>query len=499
MPAVGRIDALMAEFDLVVRGGEVFVEDGLAAADIGIEGGVIRAVAPGLGPGVREISARDRLVLPGGVDAHTHIEQRSSMGLMCADDFHSGTVSAVCGGTTTIISFAVQGRGESPRRVVADYHRLAAPKAVSDYGFHLIVSDPTPEALGVEMPELAAAGVTSFKIYMTYDLVRLDDRQFLDVLEAARRMRALTMVHAENHDMIGWMSGRLVDRGHVAPKFHAPGHPQLAESEATARAIDLAELVDAPLYVVHVSSKEAAATIGDARRRGLKVFAETCPQYLLLTAEDLDRPGMEGAKFCCSPAPRDRACQDALWEGVASGVFDVVSSDHAPYSFDDQGKLAAGPEPPFPKICNGVPGVELRLPLLFSEGVGKGRLSLRQFVRVGCETPARLFGAYPRKGVIRSGSAADLALWDPDREVTVRWADLHDNVGYTPWEDRRIRGFPETVLRRGEVVVEGFEPCAEPGSGRFLARGRPESAAPLGRPSEAVALARRFGAEGFLE
>ncbi len=485
-------------FDLVVRGGEVFAGGGLRAADIGVTNGVIEAVAPGLGAGRREIRANGRLVLPGGVDAHTHIEQRSSMGLMCADDFHSGTVSATCGGTTTIISFAVQGRGESPRRVVADYHRLAGPKAVADYGFHLIVSDPTPEALGTELPELVAGGVTSFKIYMTYDLVRLDDRQFLDVLEAARRMGALTMVHAENHDMIGWMSDRLVDEGHVAPKFHAPGHPQLAESEATARAVDLAELVDAPLYVVHVSSQEAAKVLGAARRRGLKVFAETCPQYLLLTAEDLDRPGMEGAKFCCSPAPRDQACQEALWKGIAEGVFDVVSSDHAPYSFDEQGKLAAGPEPPFPKICNGVPGVELRLPLLFSEGVGKGRLSLARFVEVGCEAPARLFGAYPRKGVIQPGSDADFALWDPDHEKTVRWADLHDNVGYSPYEDRRIKGFPETVLRRGEVVVEVFEPCAARGSGRFLVRDRPESASPLGRPSEAVEIARRFGAEDFL-
>ncbi len=498
MPAAGRIAAPMAEFELVVRGGEVFSGGRLRAADVGVSGGVIRAVGPGLGRGDREISARGRLVLPGGVDAHTHIEQRSSMGLMCADDYHSGTVSAVCGGTTTVISFAVQGRGESPRQVVADYHRLAGPKAVSDYGFHLIVTDPTPEALETEIPELVAAGVTSFKIYMTYDLVRLDDRQFLDVLEAARRLKALTMVHAENHDMIGWMSGRLVEGGHVAPKFHAPGHPQLAESEATARAIDLAELVDAPVYVVHVSSKEAAAAIRAGRRRGLKVFAETCPQYLLLTAEDLDRPGMEGAKFCCSPAPRDEACQDALWEGVADGTFDVVSSDHAPYSFDDKGKLAHGPEPPFTKICNGVPGVELRLPLLFSEGVGKGRLSLERFVEVGCEAPARLFGAYPAKGAIQPGSDADFALWDPDHEVTVRWEDLHDNVGYSPYEDRRIKGFPETVLRRGEVVAEAFEPCAERGGGRFLVRSRPESAAPLGRPSEAVALARRFGADDFL-
>ena len=309
----------MADFETVVRGGTVVTADGVRPADVGISGGVVRAVALGLGAGEEEISAKGRLVIPGGVDAHTHIEQKSSMGLMCADDYHSGTVSAVCGGTTTVLSFAVQGRGASPREVVAAYHEAAGPKAVSDYGFHLIVSDPTPEALETEIPQLVDEGVVSFKIYMTYDLVRLDDRQFLDVLAAARRMGALTMVHAENHDMIGWLSERLVGEGHKAPKFHAAGHPKLAESEATGRAIELSELVDAPLYVVHVSSKEAADEIAAARRRGLKVFAETCPQYLLLTAEDLDKPGMEGAKFCCSPAPRDEECQEALWEGLPTG------------------------------------------------------------------------------------------------------------------------------------------------------------------------------------
>ena len=489
----------MPDFETVVRGGTVVTADGVRSADVGITGGVVRAVAPGLGAGEEEISAKGRLVIPGGVDAHTHIEQKSSMGLMCADDYHSGTVSAVCGGTTTVLSFAVQGRGASPREVVAAYHEAAGPKAVSDYGFHLIVSDPTPQALETEIPQLVDEGVVSFKIYMTYDLVRLDDRQFLDVLEAARRMGALTMVHAENHDMIGWLSGRLVGEGHKAPKFHAAGHPKLAESEATGRAIELSELVDAPLYVVHVSSKEAAEEIAAARRRGLKVFAETCPQYLLLTAEDLDKPGMEGAKFCCSPAPRDEECQEALWEGIADGTFDVVSSDHAPYSFDDKGKLAAGPEPPFPKICNGVPGVELRMPLLFSEGVGKARISLQRFVAVCCEAPARLFGLYPKKGTIQPGSDADLAIWNPDQVVDIRWADLHDHVGYSPYEGRQIKGFPETVLRRGEVVVRDGQPRAQPGSGQFLVRDRPGSAAPLGRPSWSVALARRFGAVDFLK
>ncbi len=489
----------MAEFDLVVRGGTVATASGTARADVGIAAGVVRSLGEGLPPGRAEIDARGKLVLPGGVDAHTHIEQRSSMGVMTADDFESATLAAACGGTTTVLSFAAQQRGESPREVVAAYHRAAGPKAVIDYGFHLIMSDPTPEALEKEVPALVDEGVSSFKVYMTYEAVRVNDRQLLEVLAAARRMGALTMVHAENHGMIGWMSGRLVEAGHVAPKFHAVGHAKLAESEATGRAIGLAELVDAPLYVVHVSSKEAAEAIEAARSRGLKVFAETCPQYLLLTADDLDQPGMEGAMTCCSPPPRDRESQEAIWAGLRDGVFDVLSSDHAPYTMDAQGKLAAGPEPPFPKICNGVPGIELRMPLVFSEGVGRGRIGLERFVEVCCETPARLFGMWPRKGTLAPGSDADLAVWDPDREITVRWEDLHDRTGYTPYAGMRLKGWPETVVRRGEVVARDRSPLASPGSGAFVRRGRPESAAPLGRPSWSVRLARRFGAQNFLE
>lgn len=489
----------MADFDLVVRGGTVVTGTGAASADIGVAGGVVRAVGPALGPGREEISAAGRLVLPGGVDAHTHIAQRSSMGVMTADDFESGTISAACGGTTTVLSFAAQQRGQSPRAIVEAYHRAAAGKAVTDYGFHLILSDPSPSALGEEVPSLVDEGVSSFKVYMTYDAVRVNDRQLLEVLAGARRMGALTMVHAENHGMIGWMSGRLVQGGHTAPKFHAVGHAKLAESEATARAIGLAELVDAPLYVVHVSSKEAGEAIAAARRRGLKVFAETCPQYLLLTAEDLDLPEMEGAKSCCSPPPRDRESQEAIWAGLRDGWFDVLSSDHAPYTMDARGKLAAGPEPPFPKICNGVPGIELRMALVFSEGVQRGRIALERFVEVCCEAPARLFGLWPRKGTLAPGSDADLAIWDPEAEVTVRWRDLHDRVGYSPYEGRRLRGYPETVLRRGEVIVRNREPVAAPGSGQFVRRARPEAAVPLGRPSWSVRLARRFGAEGFLE
>jgi dihydropyrimidinase len=260
-----------------------------------------------LGPGVREIDATDRLLLPGGVDSHCHIEQRSSAGVVCADDFYSATVSAAFGGTTTVIPFAAQHRGQSLRRVVEEYHAAAGPKAVIDYAFHLIISDPSEQIMGQELPALIRDGYTSFKVYMTYDLLALDDRQMLDILAVARREGALVMVHAENHEMIKWLTGRLLERGLGTPRYHAVSHARLAEGEATNRAVALSQLLDVPILLVHVSAGEAIEVIRNAQTRGLRIYGETCPQYLFLTADDLAKPGLEGAKFCCSPPPRDRA------------------------------------------------------------------------------------------------------------------------------------------------------------------------------------------------
>ena len=370
----------MNRFDLVIRGGTVATAADTFAADVGIRDGRIVALAGDLGEGGDEIDATGKLVLPGGIDSHCHIEQKSAAGILCADDFHSGSVSAAFGGTTTIIPFAAQHRGQSLREVVEAYHACAGPKAVVDYAFHLIISDPTAQILGQELPALIEDGYTSFKVYMTYDLLQLDDYQMLDVLALARREGAMTMVHAENHDMIRWLTDRLLEGGHRAPKYHAVSHARVAESEATSRAIDLARLVDVPMLIVHVSGAEAADAIRRAQDRGLRIYGETCPQYLFLTAADLDRDGMEGAKFCCSPPPRDAANQEHVWRGLVNGTFQVFSSDHAPYRFDASGKLAGGPDASFKQIANGVPGIELRLPLLFSEGVGGGRIDLNRFV-----------------------------------------------------------------------------------------------------------------------
>tara|TARA_B100000953_G_scaffold192796_1_gene158763 strand:+ start:86 stop:1552 length:1467 start_codon:yes stop_codon:yes gene_type:complete len=486
----------MDSFDTVIRGGTVVTAADSTQCDVGIRGGRITALAQDLPAADHEIDARGKLVLPGGVEGHCHIEQESSVGnVMSADDFFTGTRSAVFGGTTTTLSFAAQMKGQSLRKVVDDYHALAASKAVIDYGFHLIVSDPTEQTMNEHLPALIKEGMTSFKVYMTYDSLKLDDHQMLDVLATARQHGAMVMIHAENHDMIRWLTQRLLQGGYDAPKFHAISHVELAEDEATHRAIRLSELIDVPILIVHVSASEAMAEIRRAQTAGLKVYGETCPQYLFLTASDLDREGAEGAKYCCSPPPRDASHHDIIWQGLANGTFQVFSSDHAPYRFDETGKLAAGPNPTFPQVANGVPGIELRLPLLFSEGVGKGRIDIQQFVALTSTNVAKIYGLLPRKGTIAVGSDADIAIWDPDLEVTVTWDLLHDNVGYTPYEGRKLRGWPVTVLSRGRVAVEDGELKVERGSGQFLSRYLSDAAQPLNRLVPEMDVNRNFGAK----
>ncbi|TPG23283.1 dihydropyrimidinase [Variovorax guangxiensis] len=461
-------------YDLTVRNGRISTDTATFEADIGIKDGVIVAIEKNLAPGREDIDAAGRWVLPGGVDSHVHVEQLSGMGVMCADDFHSATVSAVFGGTTTIIPFAAQHRGMSIPAVIADYAALAREKAVIDYGFHLILANPDETALTVDLPEAIRNGITSLKVYMTYDKLKLDDYQLLDVLALADREGALVMLHAENHDMIRWLAQRLLERGLKAPKFHGVAHDPLAETEATFRAVSLSRLLDVPVLIVHVAGEETVKVLRDARALGAQVHAESCPQYLFLTAEDLDQPGLEGAKFCCSPPPRDGASQEAVWEGLKDGTLGVFSSDHAPYRFDETGKLPKGEETGFKDMANGVPGIELRLPLLFSEGVMAGRITIEQFVALTSTNHARMYGMAPQKGTIAIGSDADLALWNPERETTVTWSMLHDNVGYTPYEGRTLRGWPEVVLSRGRVVVKDNTLNAERGSGRYVARGKPE-------------------------
>lgn len=466
---------MIPEFDLVIRGGTIATSGDIFDADIGIRDGKIVALGLDLARGQDEIDATGRLVLPGGVDAHCHFDQPTLDGSVMADDFVSGPRSAAFGGTTTVIPFASQKKGESLRAAVDDYHRRAHDKSVIDYAFHLIVTDPTPQVLGQELPALIREGYTSFKIYTTYDDLKLNDREIIEVLALSRREGALTMVHAENSDAIAWLTEALERAGQTAPRHHADARPAIAEREATHRVISLAEIVDVAMLVVHVSGGEAMDQIAAARAKGLRVFAETCPQYILLTADDLDLDGFEGAKHICSPPPRDTASQKSVWRGLANGTFQVFSSDHAPFKFDSNtGKKLHGEGASFAHVPNGIPGVETRLPLLFSEGVGKGRISLNQFVALTATNPARLYGLYPRKGTIAIGADADLAIWNQTREVRITNDMLHHNVDYTPYEGRTVTGWPETVLSRGAVVVRDGRLMAERGHGQFLKCGAPD-------------------------
>ncbi|MBJ3777012.1 dihydropyrimidinase [Acuticoccus mangrovi] len=484
----------MTDYDLVIRGGTVATASDVFAADVAVSGGTIAAIGSGLGRGRTEIDARGRFVLPGGVDSHTHIEQMSSGGFVCSDTFETATKAALMGGTTTTISFVAQGRGESVARNADAYHALARAGAVTDYAFHLILADPTEEVLKGELPELVAAGHSSLKLFMTYDRVKLDDLQILDVLETARELGALVMAHAENHGMIEWLTRRLLDRGYTHARYHGVAHARAAEAEAFQRLIALAELVDQPVMLYHVSTAEGAAIVRQARGRGLKVYAETCPQYLFLTRGDMDRPGNEAAKFVYSPPGREAADGDALWAALAQGDLQLISSDHSPYAFDDTGKLRFSPTPNFKEIVSGMPGIEARLPLLFDAMVASGRFRLTDFVRWTASEPARLYGLAPQKGTIAPGADADIAIWDADKEITFADESVHDGARYTPYAGRTVRGWPVTTVRRGEVVVDDGRLLAAAGSGRFLARAAGEAAMPLGRPSPEFDPARNFGA-----
>ncbi len=473
-------------FDLVVRNALAATASDTFETDIGIKDGRIVQLGAALAAGECEIDAAGRVVTPGGVDAHCHLDQPMAPPMRMADDFESGTRSAACGGTTTVIPFAAQEKGQSLRAAVADYHKRADGKAHVDYAFHLIVSDPTLSVLNDELPALIGDGHTSFKIYMTYDDLKLDDGQILDVLSVAREHGAMAMVHAENADCIEWLTKKLEAAGRTAPRFHALSRPMLVEREATHRAIALSELVDVPILIVHVSGREAVEQIRWARSHGLNVFAETCPQYLFLTADDLGMDdSYQGARCVCSPPPRDKRNHEVIWNGLNDGLFTLFSSDHAPFRYDaPEGKKPGGQEVPFRHIPNGIPGLETRLPLLYSEGVLAGRMTLNRFVELTATNPAKAYGLHPRKGTIAIGSDADLVVWD-EREVVVRNQDLHHNVDYTPYEGRVLRAWPGVTIVSGEVVWDGtFHP--RQGRGRFLPCGLP-SLMPRRMPVSATA------------
>jgi dihydropyrimidinase len=461
------------QFELVVRDALVATASDTFKTDIGVSGGRIVQLGTGLAPGENEIDAKGRVVTPGGVDAHCHLDQPMPAPLRMADDFDTGTRAAACGGTTTVIPFAAQEKGQSLRAAVDDYHQRANGRAHIDYAFHLIVSDPTPTVLFEELPALIREGYTSFKVYMTYDDLKLDDSQILDVLDVARQHGAMAMIHAESADCIEWLTRRLEAAGSTAPRFHAQSRPMLVEREATHRAIALAELVDVPILIVHVSGREAVEQIRWARSHGLKIFAETCPQYLFLTASDLGiDDSYHGARCVCSPPPRDAANQEVIWDGLSDGLFTVFSSDHAPFRYDDpEGKKPGGEEVSFRHIPNGIPGIETRMPLLYSEGVLAGRITLNRFVELTATNPAKAYGLHPRKGTIAIGSDADFVIWE-EHDLVLRNANLHHAVDYTPYEGMKLRAWPGVTISGGVVVWDGHEFHGR-SRGRFLSCGIP--------------------------
>ena len=469
----------MADYDLVVAGGTVVTASDMFQADVGVVGGRIAAVGLNL-RGERMIDAAGLLVMPGGVDSHCHIEQLQSNGGTDEESWTTGSTSALAGGTTSVITFSTQFKGRGILEPLAEYRRRAS-KAMVDYSFHQIITDATDEVIFNEVPRVVESGVRSLKVFLTYDPLHLDDRQFIRVLAAARRTGALVTVHCENYDAINWRTAALLADGRVEPKYHAWSRPAMIEREATHRAIALAEMVDQPIQVFHVSCPEVAEEISRAKARGLKVWGETCPQYFVLSAEHMDRPGFEGAKFMCSPAPRDAAASEGLWKMITDGVLDVTSSDHSGWSYaTPAGKRVHGTDAPFRDIPNGVPGLGSRLAIMFSEGVSKGRIDACMFVRLTASNPARLFGLYPRKGTIAPGADADLVLWDAAKKVTITNDLMQHVIDYTPYEGLEVTGWPVSTIRRGEVVMRDGKVQAEPGSGQFLARGPYEMIKPTG-------------------
>lgn len=456
----------------VISGGMVVSPTGAHAADVLIEDERVLAVAePGsalAGPFAEEakrLDASGMLVLPGGVDVHTHMELPFG-GTFASDTFETGTRAAAWGGTTTIVDFAVQPKGGSLAGALDAWQAKAEGNCAVDYGFHMIVSDVNDQSLK-EMEALGAEGVTSFKLFMAYPGVFYStDGDILRALQQARQCGATIMMHAENGIAIDVLVSQALARGQTAPRYHGLTRPDRLEAEATARAIALAQVAGAPIYIVHLSTTGALEAVAEAREAGQNAFAETCPQYLFLSDDDLARDGFEGAKYVCSPPLRSHRHQANLWRGLRGDDLSVVSTDHCPFCFKEQKELGLGD---FSKIPNGIPGVEHRLDLTY-QGVVAGELSLGRWVEVNATTPARMFGLYPRKGILAPGSDADIVIYDPAASQTISAASHHMNVDYSAYEGRTITGRVETVLSRGQVIIEGRQYVGEKGHGRYLAR-----------------------------
>ncbi len=475
----------MSIYDCIIRGGTIVTACDTIRADIGIRDSKIISIAQELVDGKQIIDASGLYVIPGGIDSHVHLAQPSFDGPKMADGFETGTRSAIAGGNTTVIPFALQPRGASLRQSVMDYHKEAHGQAYCDYGFHLIITDPNPHVLKQELPALVSDGYTSFKVFMTYDDLVLNDRELLEVFDCARECKALVMVHCEGYDAIRFMTQKLERAGKIAPYYHAVSRPVSVEREATHRAISHAEITHVPIMIVHVSGREPMEQIRWAQQRGLKVYGETCPQYIALTADDLKGLNMDetGGKYVCSPPPRDQASWEAIWEGIRSGVFQTFSSDHCPFYFEGpEGKVNPKARTSFRWVPNGIPGLETRLQILYSKGVVEGRISLNEFVALTSTNHAKLYGLYPRKGSIAPGFDADLVLWDPNRKEKISQELMHLGADYTPYEGMVVTGWPCLTMLRGKVVAEDGRIKGDKGEGQFLKRSLSPYAIANGKP-----------------
>ena len=456
--------------EVLVRGGTVVTADSMGTSDVLIRDGKIVQLGSQLDTNGKVIEASGHLVMPGGIDTHTHLDHPiERLGVRTADDFYVGTIAGACGGVTTIIDFSLQAQGES--LVKARDRRLGEiePNSVIDYSFHTIVTDVNSESLK-EVRGLVQSGFPSFKVYMTYGDKKVGDGDLLVLLEEIAASGGLAYLHCENDCAVTHLIERHLSRGETGPQFHASSRPVPVEAEATNRAIMLAGVAGAPICIAHVTSRVVANHVEEARGRGQPVMAETCPQYLILNDSVYDPDeGFEAAKFVCSPPIRAMDQVEPLWSAVEDGLLQQVSSDHAPFRYEDQKTEGRGN---FTRIPNGLPGIETRLPLMFTYGVKAGRISPSRFVELTSTNPARIFGMYPEKGSLQVGADADLVIIDPDREIELDAGCLHSAVDYTPYHGLKVSGFPETTVSRGEVIVQDREPIAERGRGNLVKRQR---------------------------
>ena len=451
----------------LIKNGTVVTATDLYKGDVLIEDETITIIGSSLDIAAdTTIDASGKYVLPGGIDVHTHMDMPFG-GSKSSDDFETGTTAAAFGGTTTIVDFAIQYRGQTLHHALETWAKKAEGKAVCDYGFHMIITDLNDQ-VETEMDALVRQGVTSFKLFMAYPGVfMLDDASIFKALLRTGKNGGSICMHAENGGVIDVLVQRALAAGQTAPKYHALTRPARAEAEATHRAIALAEIADVPIYIVHLSAAEALEMVTEARDRGLPAHAETCPQYLFLSYDNYEEPGFNGAKYVMSPPLRERAKQDQLWRGLAFNDLQVISTDHCPFCMKEQKELGLND---FSKIPNGAPGVETRMSLVYDGGVRQGRISLNRFVELTSTSPAKIFGMFPRKGTIAPGSDADIVVFDPNRTITLAAKTLHMNVDYNPYEGRQVTGATDTVLSRGRLVIEDGKFVGRAGAGSFVKR-----------------------------